>query len=281
MNIGRLRVDVVSGGTMRMDGGSIFGVVPRVVWSKLSEPDHLNRVPLDTNCLLIRTPEFRVLIDTGYGSGGASGGRGRYDLQDGFPIVENLRRLGVRPDDIDYVVLTHLHFDHAGGGVGPAADGRLAPTFVNAVYVVQRTEWEDATADLPDLAGAYSADDLRVIERAGRLRLADGGGEVVPGVTVALTGGHTRGHQCVYVGTGDDRLLYPADLCPTAHHVRRLWAMAYDQFPLTTRAEKHRLLREAADRGWWVVFSHDPVRRATRLRIDPAVTFAPAETLPI
>jgi glyoxylase-like metal-dependent hydrolase (beta-lactamase superfamily II) len=273
IQVGAMAVQVVSGGKLSADGGNVFGVVPKTIWSKLYTPDESNRIRQETNCVLVQTPDYKVLIDTGYGSKSSAKQKANFCLQEGLPIVENLKSLGVEPSEIDVVILSHLHFDHAGGSTRFADDNRLVPTFPNARYVVQRIEWDDATAQLPELAGAYFLDDFTPLAETGRLQLVEGDCEVVPGVSVRLTGGHTRGHQAIYIRDGDECVVCPADLCPTAHHVRRLWTMAYDQFLLATRVAKYRLLQEAADNGWLVVFPHDPETVAARLKPNEKTTF--------
>jgi glyoxylase-like metal-dependent hydrolase (beta-lactamase superfamily II) len=273
IRIGAKTVQVVSGGKLSADGGNVFGVVPKTLWSRLYTPDENNRIRQETNCVLVQTSDYKVLIDTGYGSKSSAKQKANFCLQDGLPIVDNLKLLKVQPSDIDLVILSHLHFDHAGGSTCFADDHRLVPTFPNARYLVQRSEWEDANAQLPELAGAYFLDDFAPLAEAGQLHLLEGDSEVGPGLSVRLTGGHTRGHQAIYIKDGDDCVVCPADICPTAHHVRRLWTMAYDQFLLATRVAKYRLLQEAADKSWWVVFPHDPETLAARLKPNEKTTF--------
>jgi glyoxylase-like metal-dependent hydrolase (beta-lactamase superfamily II) len=273
IRIGAMTVQIVSGGKLSADGGNVFGVVPKTVWSKLYTPDENNRIRQDTNCVLVQTPEHKILIDTGYGAKSSPKQKTNFCLQDGLPIVENLQSLGIQPNDIDLVILSHLHFDHAGGCTSFLDNHRLSPTFPDARYVVQRIEWEDANANLPELAGAYFVDDFTALGDTGRLDLVEGDCEIVPGVSVRLTGGHTRGHQAIYIQDGSECVVCPVDLCPTAHHVRRLWTMAYDQFLLTTRLVKYRLLQEAAKKGWLVVFAHDPETLAARLKPNEKSTF--------
>jgi glyoxylase-like metal-dependent hydrolase (beta-lactamase superfamily II) len=279
MDFGEMQIDVVSGGNFWIDGGNIFGVVPKVLWARLCPPDESNRIFLETNCTVVRANGRVVLIDTGYGSKATTQQKRNFRLQDGLPIVENLEIKGIRPTDIDFVILTHLHFDHAGGCTFRRDDGQTKPTFPNAVHVVQRIEWEDANADLPELAGAYNSEDFRSIADASLFRFVDGEEEVVPGVTVRLTGGHTRGHQVVYLRSGDNCVVCPADLCPLASHVHTPWTMAYDQFPLTTRIQKHQILLEAANEQWVVLFDHDSETKAALLAPDEKKTFAPTKVL--
>jgi glyoxylase-like metal-dependent hydrolase (beta-lactamase superfamily II) len=229
--IGDIQLSFVSGGHLRIDGGNMFGVVPRLLWERESPPDDQHRISLDTNCVLVRTPESLGLIDTGYGSKSPPKFRQRHALEDGAPLVRNLAAIGVNPSDLDWVILTHLHFDHAGGATYRDADGQLQPTF----------------------------------PRAGLLHPIEGDTEVVPGVSTQVTGGHTRGHQIIHVQSRGESAVCLADLCPTASHLRSFWTMAYDQYPLTVRHVKPIVINEMVDQHRIALFSHDPQITAARL----------------
>lgn len=265
LSIGDIGLGFVSGGRLRIDGGNMFGVVPRVMWEREAPPDEQHRISLATNCILVRTPDSLGLIDTGYGGKAPAKFRQRHALEDGAPLVRNLAAAGVRPEDLDWVVLTHLHFDHAGGATYRDADGRLRATFPGAQHFIQRTEWEDATGNIPELAGAYYPEDFVPLEEAGQVQLIEGDEEFVPGVRAQVTGGHTRGHQVIRIESRDESAVSLADLCPTAAHLKSFWTMAYDQFPLTVRHIKPIVLNEMVDRGRIALFSHDPKIAAARL----------------
>jgi glyoxylase-like metal-dependent hydrolase (beta-lactamase superfamily II) len=257
IQIGEFELTVVSGGELRIDGGNMFGVVPKVLWQRKYEPDDRNRIAMNTNCLLVKTPDGTVLIDTGYGSKCTERQRKILALQEGAPLLENLRALGMDPIDVNQVLLTHLHFDHAGGATMKNDAGVPWPTFPNARYSVQQEEWDDAIADRPELAGAYFKDDFLPIADQDKLNLLQGDSEVIPGIRVMKTGGHTRGHQIVYIESKGETAVYLADLCPLVGHLPDMWSMAYDQFPLETRRTKPKVLSEAADKDWLVIFGHD------------------------
>jgi glyoxylase-like metal-dependent hydrolase (beta-lactamase superfamily II) len=180
-------------------------------------------------------------------------------------LTRNLAAIGVAPDEIDWVILTHLHFDHAGGATRVDGSGESCPTFPRARHVVQRAEWEDARENIRELAGAYNFDDFVPLEEAGLLELVEGDVEVAPGVTTHLTGGHTRGHQIVRLESGGISAVCIADMCPTTAHLRTFWTMAYDQFPLTVRRKKPGILNDIADHQRIALFSHDPRIAAARL----------------
>ena len=266
--LGDFQLTSLSGGTLWIDGGNMFGVVPRLMWERASPPDDKNRILLDTNCLLVRTPDSLGLIDTGYGSKAAAKVRERNSLADGFPLLENLTAAAVSPNDVNWVILTHLHFDHAGGCTTRNVDGQLRPTFPHAKHFIQRTEWDDATSSRPELAGSYFPDDFVPLKEAGLLQLVEETMEIVPGVSTRRTNGHTRGHQIVTLTSGGQTGWYLGDLCPLTPHVRTFWSMAYDQFPLTVRATKPAVLAEIADRKHLAMFAHDPQCRFAHIRRD-------------
>lgn len=265
LSVGDIGLSFVSGGTLRIDGGNMFGVIPRVMWSRVSPPDEQNRILLETNCVLVRTRDSLGLIDTGYGGKAPPKFRERYALEDGEPLTRNLPTAGVSRQDIDWVILTHLHFDHAGGATRRDGDGRLQPVFPRARHIVQQAEWEDAVGNLPELAGAYYPDDFVPLEQAALLELVDGDVQIAPGVKTQLTGGHTRGHQIVHIESTGDSAVLLADTCPTVAHLPPFWTMAYDQFPLEVRRKKPIILTEIADHHRIALFSHDPYTRAARL----------------
>ena len=180
-------------------------------------------------------------------------------------LLAGLAARGVAPGDVDVIVLSHLHFDHAGGATELNADGRLHPTFPNAEYVVQRREWMLATADLPELRGSYPPENLLPLRDAGCLRLIDGDVEIVPGIRSIVTGGHTPAHQAILVESGDDAAVYLGELCPTTAHLPVRWGMAYDLDVVQLRRKKLELLAMIADREWWAFFDHDC--QTTRARL--------------
>ncbi|MFN3650333.1 MAG: MBL fold metallo-hydrolase [Armatimonadota bacterium] len=267
MRVGELEVRIVSGGAFKLDGGGMFGVVPKPLWSRAFEPDARNRIALDANCVLVRTPDELVLIDTGNGSKLGEKERDIFDLAPGNALLDNLAGAGVRPEEITTVLLTHLHMDHAGGASHLEGDRPVA-SFPKARVVVQQREWEDACANRSHMRVSYRAENLRPLEESGRLQLLDGDAEVAPGVEVRVTGGHTPGHHCVLLRSGGETALLPADICPTVAHLRPAYNMAYDLAPYETLQVKAELLEQAAREGWLVIFDHEPVQKAVRLRLE-------------
>lgn len=279
MRLGELELTTVSGGRFRIDGGTMFGVVPKPLWERVAPPDERNTIPQATNCLLVRSPGRVVLIDAGYGPKLAEKQRRHIDAEAGDPLAESLAAAGVAPEQVDVVLLTHLHFDHAGGATRYDEGGHLVPTFPNAEYVVQRTEWEFASADLPELRGAYPPENFLPLAEGGRLRLIDGDVEAVPGIRSHVTGGHTPGHQAFVVESDGEAAVYLGDVCPTTRHLRTLWCMGYDLDLLATRRAKRTLLGRIADEGLLALFDHDAETAAARVRRDSAREFVAKDTV--
>jgi glyoxylase-like metal-dependent hydrolase (beta-lactamase superfamily II) len=278
VRIGDMELTVVSGGRLALDGGNMFGVVPKVLWEGICPPDERNRIAMDTNCVLIRTPSHTVLVDTGYGTKAGEAQRSTFALT-GPGLLENLAVIGIGAEDVDVVVLTHLHFDHAGGCTRLDEGGRPVPVFPRARHFVQHSEWDDAAADLPELKGSYFPADFQPLAGAGLLELVDGAAELVAGVSVRPAKGHTRGHQIVDITAGEERVVCLGDLCPMTPHLRTFWTLAYDQFPLDVRRTKPVVLEEIVRRNWLAIFSHDPRTRAARLAYGekPGVVVQSAE----
>jgi glyoxylase-like metal-dependent hydrolase (beta-lactamase superfamily II) len=256
IELGSIKVHVLRESTFWLDGGAMFGVVPRAIWEKSDPPDDRNRVALAANVALVETAGRRVLVETGMGDRWEPREVERYRLQ-GPGLLSALAGLGVGPQDVDMVVNTHLHFDHAGGNTR-RVDGHVAPTFPRARYVVQLGEWEDATRPHERNRASYREDDFVPLAAARQLETVQGEVEVAPGVRVVPVGGHTAYHQIVVVEGGGKTLAVPTDLLPTASHLPLPFIMSYDLFPLGTLEAKRRLLQKVVDEDWWLLFYHDP-----------------------
>ncbi len=264
MELGDFRIDVVSGGPFRLDGGSMFGIVPKPLWERLFHADERNCIPLDTNCAVIRGRGAVVLVDTGNGTKLEAKEREIFALDSEVTLVNSLAALGVQPEDVTHVFFTHLHMDHAGGGTTLNGDGHPVPTFPMARYLAQRTEWEDALANRSHMRVSYRKENLLPLLERDQLELLDGEPEFLPGLRPVVTGGHTRGHQALRIESGGRTALCFGDLCPTTAHLRGPYLMAYDLDPLTSMQRKTALIEQAARDGWLVLFDHDPhVRIAT------------------
>lgn len=262
---GSWAIHAVEGERFRLDGGAMFGVVPRVLWSRSHPPDERNRIRMVTRCLVARGEGRTVLVDTGMGSGWTDKEREIYAIENGpRSLTTALSGSGISPADVTDVILTHLHFDHAGGAVS-REDGKLTAAFPNARYHVQAEHLDWALKPTEKDRRSFREDDFIPLQKEGRLRLLDGTCEVLPGIAVTSTRGHTIGHQVVRIGEGRGSVVYCGDLIPTAAHVPVPWVMAYDLQPLLTMQEKRELLARAASDEEILVFEHDPGCAAARV----------------
>ena len=257
----RGRVRPVDAGSLWLDGGAMFGVVPKPLWVRRAPSDERNRIPLAMRCLLVETDEATVLIDTGLGNKESDKFKAVYGVaNDGDPtrLETSLSNLGVEPGEVDVIIATHLHFDHAGGGTVAGVNGEIGPAFPTARYVVRRGEYEFARLDNERIRASYMADNFEPLARAGCLDLVDGDVEVVPGIQLIHTPGHTPHHQSVRIDLGEEIVLFLADLVPTTAHLPLPWIMGYDVEPLITLQSKKDVLGRAAAEGWMLAFEHDP-----------------------
>ncbi|MCP4548260.1 MAG: MBL fold metallo-hydrolase [bacterium] len=244
-------------GQFRLDGGAMFGVVPRVLWAKNDPPDEWNRILLGLHCLLVEGPDFKVLIDTGVGNKEGDKFADMFALTRTADLFDGLAAHGLEPEAITHVINTHLHFDHAGGNTRLNAAGEPVPSFPNARYIVQRGEWEDAVNPNEVTRASYLQRNLLPTLEAGQLDLVEGECEVLPGITVLPAPGHTPHHQCVLIDLGERKVWHTGDLIPTSNHLPLPWIMAYDLFPLDTLAAKRRLLERQRAENWLVYFEHE------------------------
>jgi glyoxylase-like metal-dependent hydrolase (beta-lactamase superfamily II) len=259
MQFGDYRIAIVPDTEFRLDGGAMFGVVPRNLWSKPSPPDDQNRVRLNLNCLYLEAGNERILIDTGIGEKWSAKHIEMYGVERRRPFAESLRTItGHGPDEISIVINTHLHFDHAGGNTGFDKEGKTVPSFPNARYFVSRAEYEHAEAPTERDRASYLPDNWQPVRDSGQLELKDANYEVVPGLWMETYAGHNRSMQCAHLERGGLTLFGFADLVPTRAHVAFAWIMGYDLYPVETLAAKKKLLPQAAREGWWCLFYHDP-----------------------
>ena len=271
---GNATVRVVRAGWFRPDAGGFFGVVPKPLWSRLTEADERGRLLCRLNLLLIEAGGRRIVVETGTGVRMEAKDRDIKGVEGGDP-AEALRAVGEDPGSVDFVVLSHLHYDHAGGMVD--ADGR--PLFPNARYVVQRDEAEAAHGDELRVQGIMEVEQLDAVRAAGQLAEVDGEVELVEGVRVLRTGGHTRGSQAVLIGSEGrgERAIFWGDLIPTRWQIPVRWTSAYDDYPVEAVEMRNRLVRQAAAEGWWCYFTHDPGDLPIRIEATDRVGFRAAE----
>ena len=258
--VGKIRIHALDAGIVGLDGGAMFGVVPKPLWERKVTPDGRNRIPLALRCLLVEAPEALVLVDTGVGGKEDAKFRDIYAVHnEGSPtrLEDSIRAAGFRPGKIDLVVLTHLHFDHAGGSSRIGSGGRIEPSFPNAEYIVQRGELEFSRLPSERIRASYFQRNIQAVSDAGLWRLAEGDGTVTRGVKLLRTPGHTPYHQSVLIESAGETACFLADACPTRAHVPLPWIMGYDVEPLVSLETKRRLWRRARDEEWLLVFQHD------------------------
>ena len=265
--VGDLEVISLCDGSFRLDGGAIFGVVPRSIWSGRFGPDEDNRVELAVRQLIVRGTRT-MLIDAGFGDKTDETFRRNFAVERGRNLDHALADAGIGVDDIDIVLATHLHWDHAGGFTVREPDGRIRPRFPRARYVVRRGEWEDATHPNARTRGNYLQDDFVPLMSAGVLEMVDDDQTIMPGVKVRRTGGHTAHHQMIMIESNGQRAAFPADLMPTAAHLSPAWIAAVDLFPMETLAAKQAFVDEAAAHRILVFFDHDPFMQAAYIVVQ-------------
>lgn len=264
MHFGDIEIVYLDGGTFWLDGGAMFGVVPKPMWEKKCAPDERNRIRLRANSLLVRAGGKNILVETGNGTKWDAKLRNIYGIEEGDPLIKSLATAGASPEDIDMVINTHLHFDHAGGNTRISA-GTVVPTFRNAEYIVQRGELEHARRPTERDRASYFDDNFEPISNSAQWQLAEGNQEILPGISVEKIPGHNADIQAVKISSGGKTVVFVADLFPTRHHIALPWMTGYDLYPVTTLETKRSWLSEIVEREWVVVFGHDPEHAAATL----------------
>lgn len=265
--LGDIRIHAIDGGLQWLDGGAMFGVVPKPLWERRIPADEKNRIPLAARALLVETPDELVLIETGLGNKADEKAIEIYGIESlpsdpamGADRVQaGVREAGFSLDEVTLVVNTHLHFDHAGGNTFRDESGDVRLAFPRARYTVQWTEWEYAHDSNERTRASYLKHDFDPVHAAGAFDFLHGEAEIVPGISVVLTPGHTPHHQSVLLRSSGETACYLGDLVPTTAHLPLPWIMGYDVEPLVTLESKRRVLGQALEEGWLLVFTHDPV----------------------
>lgn len=265
-SLGRFRLHELRDADLSLDGGAMFGIVPRTLWEKELPPDAQNRVRLAVRCLLIEDGARRILIDCGVGGDWPARDAERLGLQaPGQAFHDALRAAGCAPDDVTDLILTHLHLDHGGGLVRADASGELKLAFPNATVHLQRRNWAWAQTPSERDRASYRKERFLPLSGSGKLHLLEGPEELFPGISLVPSEGHTPGLQLVLVQDEGQGLLFASDVVPTAAHLRPSWLAAYDLHPMLALEEKKQLLAQALEEDWIVFFEHDPRFAACRL----------------
>jgi glyoxylase-like metal-dependent hydrolase (beta-lactamase superfamily II) len=266
MKFGDHEIQILSDGRFRLDGGAMFGVIPKPLWERRMPADDRNRITLGMNCLLIQSAGKNILVETGAGDKFDAKRQDIYGIDHSVTLLDSLGKAGLSPEDVGIVVNTHLHFDHCGWNTRRDKDGKVVPTFPHAQYYVQRGEFEHAYQPTERDWASYLPENFEPIKVSGQWVLLDGNTEIVPGVEVVRVPGHTRDMQCVRISAGDRTAIFLADLVPTTAHLPYPWIMGYDLYPLATLEQKKQWLPRALKQEWLCLFAHDPQTQAAYLR---------------
>jgi methylmalonyl-CoA epimerase len=266
ITLGDLRLTSVNDGTFRLDGGAMFGVVPKPLWERKAPPDDRNRILLGMRPLVVEAEWGRMIVDCGAGDKMDAKSADIYALDRRRHLDHSLADGGLSAESFDFALATHLHFDHFGGATKRETDGSLKPRFPKATYFIRHAEWEDATHPHERNRASYLPDDFLPLDRAGVVGFYDADQQIQPGVRVVRTGGHTGQHQIVFLESGGKTAVFTADLIPTTAHIQDPWIMGYDLFPMETLAFKKRFIREAIEREYLIFFEHDPLLAAGYIR---------------
>jgi glyoxylase-like metal-dependent hydrolase (beta-lactamase superfamily II) len=263
--IGDFQIYWLNGGDFRLDGGTMFGPVPKVLWERKCKADAANTLPYCNDVLLVKTPEHNIIIDTGLGNKLSVKQLSIFQVTAPWSVVDDLAELELSPEDIDFVLLTHCDFDHAGGIVMHDESGNEKLTFPDAVHYVQKTEWEDVESPCHRAQSTYWPENFNLLKKEGQLTIIEGDAEVLPGIRLRHTGGHTRGHQLVELQSKGKTAVHLGDLFPTHAHNNPLWIMAYDNFPLDVIDRKKEYFRYYQNLNSWFIFYHDTQVKACKL----------------
>jgi len=272
--LGSFTIHALRDGFFSLDGGAMFGVVPKVLWKKLIPSDKENRIRLGLNSLLVQTDKALILVETGIGTLIKKKYFEFYSVERDPGLVGEMDKLGVKPEDIDFVINTHLHFDHCGNNTYRNESGEIVPAFPNARYIIQKGEWE--TALNPSLRDkpSYLSDLFSPLEKAGVLQLVEGDTSIIEGINVMLTPGHTAHHQCVKIGSEGETILFLGDIVPTSAHINLPYVMSYDLYPVQTITTREKIYKKIIEDDWLVAFNHDPEHYFGRIeKTDNKYTF--------
>jgi len=269
MKIGPYNIFSVETSRFALDGGVMFGIIPKAIWETVIPADEKNRISLTTRSLLLRSENRCIIVDTGNGDKWESKYRSIYKIDtETINIPKSLKKLGITVDDVTDVICTHLHFDHAGGNTQFDSRGRLIPTFPRATYWIQKTNWSLANSPSLKDRASYRSENWSVLAENGMTELVEGEEEFIPGIEIFLTNGHTEGQQLPKISDGINGIIFGGDLFPTIHHLRIPWVMAYDNYPIQTIAEKTEILSRIVEEDWILFLEHDPTHEAIKVELE-------------
>jgi glyoxylase-like metal-dependent hydrolase (beta-lactamase superfamily II) len=257
MKLGRLEIFSFVENSFKVDGGAMYGVVPKIIWQKFNPPDADNLVKLDINLLLVKADGENILIDAGMGDALSDRQKKMFGVEGSSGLEKGLSEAGIRPEDIHLVLLTHLHADHAGGVITVDKDGKKLPRFPNARHVVQLKEWMEAMEPDERTSATYFTSNLKLLEQEKLLELVDVDDQVTDGIKLINTGGHTPGHQAVLIEDGENKIVWPGDIIPSTYHLRIPYVASVDLYPRETMQQKKKFLRMCSEDGWLLAFDHD------------------------
>lgn len=272
LKIGEFELIWLNGGSFELDGGAMFGVVPKLLWSKKYPPDQDNFVKLITSPILVKTPKALILIESGLGNKLTEKQKKIFRAKEEWMILSDLNSLGIKRGDINYVILTHLDFDHSGGIVMMEEDGNLSITFPEAKHIVQKSEWEDVLNPNKRSSNSFWPLNYELLKESPLLYLVDGNVEIEKGIKVIHTGGHNRGHQIIEIESNRKKAFHLADLLPTHAHFNPLWVMAYDNYPLDVINLREEYENKGIEENAWFTFYHDPFMFACKFDKNGNVT---------
>jgi len=257
MQIGKYKLSIIESGNFRLDGGAMFGIIPKVLWQKTNPPDEVNRIKLSTRHLVLQNESKKIIIDTGMGEKWDEKFKSIYAIDESASMNFALKSIGLKPDDITDVILTHLHFDHTGGST-IQNNGKLEPAFPNAKYYVQKQNYDWAVNPSDRDKGSYIQENFFPLFEKEVLNFINGNEQFDDEIDFIVINGHTFGQQMVKISDGNNTFLFCSDLMPFVSHIPLPYIMGYDLQPLVTLEEKKKILKQALDENWKLFFGHDP-----------------------
>ncbi len=257
MKFGDFEIHIFVENRFKIDGGAMFGVVPKIIWEKLTGCDEFNRVDLDLNLVLVKSKKGNILVDSGIGDTLSEKQKKIYGVKNNSSLEKNLKSFNLKPEDIDVVISTHLHLDHSGGMIKFDENGKKIPKFPNARHIVQKKEFEDALSPDERTYATYIFENFFLLKQHNLLELVDGEKEIIPNVLVIPTGGHSEGHQAVLIKSEKRKILCPGDIIPTIYHLKIPYVASVDTHPMQTMKVKKNFIQKALDEDWLFAFDHD------------------------